>query len=85
MIKKYLYAPMAVAAAALAAIAPSVHAQVTFDDTAANAGLTAVATGTQAYFWDNAPGTFLIVITVGIVLGFIALIARAFMRKRRMS
>jgi len=69
-------------AATLAALAPSVHAQVTFSATAANAALVTAADGAQDLFWDNAGNVMLVIASVGIIVSLFYLIYRVLRRRR---
>lgn len=72
-----------VLAATLGAIAPAVHAQVTFSATAPQAGLQAVVDGSTDFFWDNAPYVILIVAAIGIVMFLAGMLLRKLGAKKK--
>lgn len=69
-------------AATLGALAPAVHAQVTFSATAANAALVTAVDGSQDLFWDNAGNVMLIVAAVGIIVSLFYLVYRTLRRRK---
>lgn len=72
-------------AATLGALAPAVHAQVTFSATAPQAALVTVTDGATDFFWDNAPGVVLIVAAIGIVIMLAMLVIRKLGGKKKLG
>lgn len=69
-------------AAAVATLAPSAHAQVTFSATAPQTALQEIVDGTTGFFYANAPAVLLTGIAIGIVLGLASWLIGRLMHRR---